>query len=68
MVGENRVVAECDFCEEDILEGDEMLESDAYGTHVFICRNCYTYLNKEEILEELGFEKKVAEVDWDGEF
>lgn len=66
MVGENEIVAECDICEEDILEGDEMLESEAYGTHVFICKDCYTYLNKDELLEELGFEKKTAEVEFYG--
>lgn len=63
MAGRNEAIAECEFCGNEIFEGEEMYFSDAYWRSVSMCMDCYESLDAHKILEALDFKKETAEVD-----
>lgn len=63
MVGESEVAALCEFCGNEIFEGEEMYFSNAYWRSVSMCRDCYENSDAHHILDVLDFKRETARVD-----
>lgn len=56
---EPKVISTCEFCGEDILEGDEIVEFDGVEYH----RDCFDDIATSILFDRYGAMARVAEVD-----